>query len=792
MGFSLRVDGKSVTIPSRLPLLPLRDVVIFPHMTLPLFVGRPASVAAMEEAAGGDRLLIATTQLRPETSEPALEDLHRSGTIIRILQVFRLPDGTMRVLVEGLSRARVHELESAETYVCAGVAPVTEPQLDGPEIDELLLRVQARFSEYAELSQRVPDEIRMAGVEIEDPADASFVMAIQAVSKVRARQALLEAEDARDRLLLLEQHLDNEIASLRQELLAEESYRDPFQPTTGNAKSNELGEASDGSAEIEAFDRAIRGARMPAAVTTKACQELGRLAKMPVFSPEATVTRSYLQWLLDVPWNKKTRDRRNLKEAQKLLDSDHFGLTKVKERILEHLAVIQATKKTRGPILCLVGPPGVGKTSLGRSVADAMGRQFVRISLGGVRDEAEIRGHRRTYIGSMPGRIAQAMKRAGTINPVILLDEVDKLGHDFRGDPSSALLEVLDPEQNAAFNDHYLEVDYDLSRVLFLTTANNAAEIPAPLLDRMELIQLPSYLEVEKLEIARSYLFPRQRENVGLAPEDLLIEDDALLRVVRGHTRESGVRSLERQLAAICRKTLRDRSLGELNSARVVSASDVETLLGPASFQHEELEKAGRVGIATGLAWTEAGGEILLVEVKALPGHGNLELTGKLGDTMRESARAALSYVRSNADRFKLATDFYEKIDLHVHVPQGAVPKDGPSAGTTIALAMISALTDRPTRSTVALTGEITLRGRVLPIGGLPEKAVAAHRAGVRTLLIPEGNVRSLGEIPEDIRAALKIVPVVRMEEVVRHGLGRRSPGSGQKSRKNSTRLYAA
>lgn len=792
MSLRISVDGRDLVVPARLPLLPLRDVVIFPSMTLPLFVGRTASVAAMEEAERGEKLLFAAAQIRPDVSDPGREDLHETGSVIRILQIFRLPDGTMRILVEGLARARLTSFEAGGRCPWGQVTLEEEPHGDPFELRSQLARVQALFVEFAELSGRVPDEIRMAAVEQKEPNRAGYLIAAHALVAVAPRQQFLEATDGVARLETLRRVLTRENSTLRRRRVEAANTSVPVPAAPPRTPRRESEGDREGMAEIEEFERAIRAARMPGPVEKKALQEVDRLARMAVFSPEATVTRGYLSWLVGLPWNKRTRDRRNLAEAERILDDDHYALGRVKERILEHLAVVQLTKQVRGPILCLVGPPGVGKTSLGRSVARALGRKFARIALGGVRDEAEIRGHRRTYIGSMPGRIAQAMKKAGTVNPVILLDEVDKLSSDYRGDPSAALLEVLDPEQNRAFSDHYLEVDYDLSQVLFLTTANDAGAIPAPLLDRMELIRIPGYLESEKVEIARRFLLPRQRTAAGLREHELELPAESILRLVREYTREAGVRSLEREIASLCRKTARRKAAGNLGEACQIGPELLPDLLGPERFGDSPLERAGRIGVATGLAWTEAGGEVLLVEIRALPGTGKLILTGKLGETMRESARAAVSYVRSECANFAIDPAVFAQNDLHVHVPQGAVPKDGPSAGAAIALALVSALTGRATRSTVALTGEITLRGRILPIGGLAEKAVAAHRYGVRTLLVPEGNRRHIAEIPAEIRAGLEIVPVSRMEEVFPLGLTRsRRNGAGGR-RRTASRVYAA
>jgi ATP-dependent Lon protease len=802
MGITIRVGGKPLRLDHHLPLLPLRDVVIFPGMSLPLFVGRPSSLASVERALTARKILLAVAQRRPEVSRPERTDLHETGTILRILQVFRLPDGTMRLLVEGLARARLREISEVQGGLNAEIALFEETARKPAGLPKLLQRAQTAFAEYAELHRRVPEELRSAATESEDAVAAAYLMGGQILQKVAARQELLEATDPAKRLRLIVEHLGTELEILR----LERQMRGQLSvgAERGKARSSvrellrsiqpELGGEGDPAAELEELESAISAARMPQRVHEKATRELERLCRMPLFSPEATVTRTYLGWLIAMPWHKQTRDRRRIAEAERILEEDHFGLARVKERILEHLAVVQLSRAVRGPVLCLVGPPGVGKTSLGRSVARALNRRFVRMSLGGVRDEAEIRGHRRTYIGSMPGRILQAMRRAGTVNPVILLDEVDKLGLDYRGDPAAALLEVLDPEQNAEFSDHYLEVDYDLSNVLFLTTANREADIPYALRDRMELIQLPGYLETEKREIAVRFLLPRQREAAGLKPGDLSVGPAAMSKIIREYTREAGVRNLERSLGTICRKTARRKAGGSLPAGYEIDEAEAEKLLGVPRHPESVLERAGRIGVATGVAWTEFGGEVLLIEARTLPGGGSLILTGKLGETMQESARAAVSYVRSRAKDLGLDPKFYQNQDLHIHVPEGGVPKDGPSAGVAIALALVSALTERPTRSDVAASGEITLRGRVLPVGGLTEKAVAALRAGVRTLLVPECNRRHVEEIPEEVRRDLKIVPVSTMEEVLRRGLSRVRSGlrpAGRRKRA-SERLYAA
>ncbi len=796
MAYTVRVDEKTIRINGRVPLLPLRDVVIFPRMNLPLFVGRPHSVGAIERAADGTKWVFACTQRRPEVFSPTQGDLFEVGTLVKLLQVFRLPDGTMRILVEGVARARIARLEAADGCLEAELLPCREDSKPGDEAHEILRPTQALFTEYADLSQRVPEDALQSAVSEPEPNRASYLMAAQLLLKVASRQELLEAPDPEHRLRVLGSFLSTELEILRLERRIEQEGqlavgRARRRPENGGRKvpvrtRREAPPEADPESEYEELEQRIRSAHMTKAAEEKALRELDRLTKMALLSPEATVTRTYIDWLLAVPWRKQTKDRLDLKVAEEMLDSEHFGLSKVKERILEHLAVMKLSRKVRGPVLCLIGPPGVGKTSLGRSIARALNRKFVRMSLGGVRDEAEIRGHRRTYIGSMPGRIVQAMRKAGTMNPVILLDEVDKLGTDFRGDPASALLEVLDPEQNGAFNDHYLEVDYDLSKALFLTTANLATGIPPALQDRMEVIRIPGYLETEKREIGRRFLLPRQLTAHGLEETDLVLKDGAIERVLREYTREAGVRNLERSFASICRKVAREKAAGELTGTHSVGAEDLETMLGVPRFTDNLIDRRGRIGVATGLAWTEAGGEILLIETRVLPGRGRLMLTGKLGETMRESAQAALSYIRSRAKALGLEPDFYREHDLHVHVPEGGVPKDGPSAGAAIALSMVSALTGAPTRSTVALTGEITLRGLVLPIGGLPEKAVAAYRAGIKTMLIPLRNQQGLSEIPNEVREGMRIVPVSRMEQVLRRGLA-----VSVREKKDANRLVA-
>jgi ATP-dependent Lon protease len=793
-------------IEERLPLLPLRDVVIFPHMTIPLLIGRATSVGAIEEAAGADRSIFVVAQRRPEVGEPERGDLYDIGTVARVLQLFRLPDGALRVLVEGLVRGRLRRLYRTEDSYRARIEPLPERTGASPEMEALMRSVVASFTEYVHLSRKIPDEVLVSANNISDPIALSYTIASHLLLKVSNKQEILEVEDVQDRLDLIGRVLASEREILQLERKIEGQVRSQLHKNQKEFYLNEqmkairkeLGVANEFAAEIDELSRQIKKAQMPKDVRERAEKELDRLGKMSFMSPEATVVRNYVDWLVSLPWKKRTKDNLDLVSVQKVLDTDHFGLEKVKERIVEYLAVLKLSGNLKGPILCFVGPPGVGKTSLGTSIARAMERKFVRMSLGGVRDEAEIRGHRRTYVGSMPGRIIQAMKRAGTRNPVLLLDEIDKLGADFRGDPAAALLEVLDPEQHHAFNDHYLEVDFDLSEVMFITTSNNLYTIPPALLDRMEVIRLPGYLEHEKMAIAERFLLPKQRAASGLKETDLVLGPDVLKAMVRDYTRESGVRNLEREIATLCRKAARAKAAAERRGTRRtanakakaaakagkaaempaaataakerrfrVTTHNLAKYLGVPRFTATEVDRENRLGVATGLAWTEAGGEVLTVEVAVLPGKGELRLTGKLGEVMRESAQAALSYARARATRLGLDRNFYKEIDLHVHLPEGAIPKDGPSAGITIAVALISALTGVVTKSDLAMTGEITLRGRVLPIGGLAEKIVAARRHGIQQVLVPKGNEKDLVEIPKEAKRGITIKSVTTMDEVI-------------------------
>ncbi len=758
-------------------MLPLRDVVLFPGVSLPLFVGRRRSVIAVDRALDGDGLLFAVTQKSADVTEPTGRDLHRTGTLCRVTEHTRLPDGTMRIVAAGLARARLVRLIVTAKHYEGKIAPLPDldPEEEDPPLDDLRLEVLRAFDAYVSFGRRVSAEVVATARQMENPSDFSFFVAGFVAASVAIRQRLLEAKGWLPRLRRLSEILKSDVRIMRLERRSRRSMR--VLPAgedlpAGRHRGDEPEDAADEGSDIEELRDAVAKAQMPDAVRAKASREINRLARMNPISPEATVSRTYVDWLVSLPWKKRSKDRLDLEAAEKILEEDHYGLRKVKDRILEYIAVLKLSQKMKGPVLCLVGPPGVGKTSLGASIARALGRKLVRMSLGGVRDEAEIRGHRRTYIGSMPGRIIQAMRRAGTVNPLILLDEIDKLGSDYRGDPAAALLEVLDPEQNHAFQDHYLDADYDLSQVMFVTTANGLGGIHPALLDRLEVLGLHGYLEHEKMEIAKRYLVPRQMEACGLSETDLALAEEALRAIIRERTREAGVRNLEREIAALCRKAARQRAgQGEQRQRLVVTRANLTDLLGAPRFVFNEVVTQEREGVATGLAWTEAGGEILTVEVTLLPGRGRLLLTGKLGETMQESGQAALSYIRSRGALFGLEADFNERLDIHVHLPQGGVPKDGPSAGVTMALAMVSAVTGTPTRADVALTGEITLRGTVLPVGGLAEKLMAAKRASIRCVIVPEENAPQIAELPAELRSGVEIILVRTMDEVIEYGL---------------------
>ena len=764
----------------RAPLLPLRDIVVFPHMVAPLFVGRERSVSALEYAMRHDKTIFLATQRDARVDEPNPEDIYQLGTVSTVLQLLRLPDGTVKALIEGKYRARVESYLPREDLFLVELDEVEELQDSTLESEALIRSVNAAFEQFAKLQKKIPQEVVLSVSSIDKPGQLADTVVGHLPLKLEDKQRLLETIDPNRRLEKLYELMraEIEILQIEQRLKSrvkrqmEKTQREYYLNEQMRAIQKEMGEKDDLKGEVKELEEKLKKKRMPREAAEKVKAELKKLKMMSPMSAEATVVRNYVDWLMGIPWYERTRDMLKIKEAQEILDEDHYGLEKPKERILEFLAVQSMVRKIKGPILCFVGPPGVGKTSLARSIARAMGRNFIRLSLGGVRDEAEIRGHRRTYIGALPGKIIQSMRRAGSVNPVFCLDEVDKMSTDFRGDPSAALLEVLDPEQNYAFNDHYLDVDYNLSEVMFITTANTLYSIPAPLQDRMEIIRLPGYTELEKLAIAQQFLLPKQAKANGLKPEQALISDQSILEVIRRYTREAGVRNLEREIASICRKVAKKLVTADDREGSVrVPVSAVESYLGVPKFRYGLPEERDFVGLANGLAWTEVGGEVLTTEAMIMPGKGKLTITGKLGDVMQESAQAALSYVRSRARSLGLPEDFYTKVDLHIHVPEGAIPKDGPSAGITLATALVSALTRTPVRADVAMTGEITLRGRVLPIGGLREKILAAHRVNIKKVLIPKDNEKDIKEIPQKVLKAVELVAVESMDEVLRQAL---------------------
>ncbi|WP_017814091.1 endopeptidase La [Paenibacillus shenyangensis] len=764
----------------RFPLLPLRGLLVYPSMVLHLDVGRDKSVKALEKAMVDDNLILLCSQSEVNIEEPSPDEIFKIGTIAKVRQMLKLPNGTIRVLVEGLERAEIIEYMDNEEYYEVQARELTEEENNDPEVHALMRTVLTEFEHYINLSKKVTPETMAAVSDIEEPGRLADVITSHLVIKIKDKQHILEAVDIRMRLerLLDILHSEREVLELERKISQrvkkqmEKTQREYYLREQMKAIQKELGEKEGRAGEAEELRQQLSELTVPEKVQEKIEKEIDRLEKTPANSAEGGIIRNYLDWLLSLPWDKRTTDDLDLHHAEQILNEDHYGLDKPKERVLEYLAVQKLVKKLKGPILCLVGPPGVGKTSLARSIAKSLGREFVRISLGGVRDEAEIRGHRRTYVGAMPGRIIQGMRNAGSMNPVFLLDEIDKMASDFRGDPSAALLEVLDPEQNNTFSDHFVEVPFDLSNVMFVTTANSVQSIPRPLLDRMEMLYIPGYTELEKLQIGRQYLLPKQTEEHGLTAEQLEVGEDSLLKVVREYTRESGVRNLEQQIAALCRKAARAIVSDELEKV-TITPDDIKDYLGVPKFRYGLVEKEDQIGSVTGLAWTEVGGETLTIEVTVVPGSGKLMLTGKLGDVMKESAQAAFSYTRSKAGELDIPTDFYEKNDIHIHIPEGAIPKDGPSAGITIATALISALTGRYVSKEVAMTGEITLRGRVLPIGGLKEKTLAAHRAGYKKILLPQDNERDLKDIPDSIKEELTFVPVATMDQVLEHALVR-------------------
>ncbi len=763
-----------------LAVLPLRDIVVFPHMIVPLFVGREKSVRALEAVMKEDKQILLVAQKNAAQDDPSADDIYRVGTVSTILQLLKLPDGTVKVLVEGGKRAKITGFRDTDSYFEAFVEAMPDQGADAKELEALGRTVVSQFEQYIKLNKKIAPEVLVSLNQIEEPSKLADTVASHLNLKIAEKQELLEISKVGERLERVFGHMESEIGVLQVEKRIrsrvkrqmEKTQREYYLNEQLKAIQKELGEGEDGKDENAELEAKIKKTKLSKEARDKAMQELKKLKTMSPMSAEATVVRNYLDWMLSIPWKKRSKIRNDVVAAEKVLEADHYGLEKVKERIIEYLAVQARSPKVRGPILCLVGPPGVGKTSLGKSVARATGRNFVRMSLGGVRDEAEIRGHRRTYIGSMPGKVIQGMKKAKTSNPLFLLDEVDKLGADWRGDPSSALLEVLDPEQNSTFQDHYLEVDYDLSDVMFVTTANSL-RMPQPLMDRMEIIRIPGYTEDEKVEIAKRHLITKQSEAHGLKQTEWHISDDALRDLVRYYTREAGVRNMEREIANLARKAVKEIVTKKTKKV-AITRKNLEKYSGVRKFRFGETEAEDMVGVVTGLAWTEVGGEILTIESVLLPGKGNIKQTGKLGDVMQESVSAALSYVRSRSAKFGIKPTLFEKRDIHVHVPEGATPKDGPSAGIAMATSIVSVLTGIPVRRDVAMTGEITLRGRVLPIGGLKEKLLAALRAGITTVFIPKENEKDLAEIPDNVKKHLKIIPVSDVDEVISQALAKR------------------
>ncbi|GAB6929334.1 endopeptidase La [Paenibacillus sp. JCM 10914] len=770
--------GPSKSKGRRFPLLPLRGLLVYPSMVLHLDVGREKSVKALEKAMVEDNLILLCSQSEVNIEEPTQDDIFKIGTVANVRQMLKLPNGTIRVLVEGMERAEIIQYTDQEEYYEVMARELPEQENHDPEVSALMRTVLSQFENYINLSKKVTPETLAAVSDIDEPGRLADVITSHLSLKIKDKQAILETIDVRKRLESLLDILNNEREVLELERKINQRVKKQMEKTQKEyylreqmkAIQKELGDKEGRTSEVEELRGQLQELELPERVEEKVEKEIDRLEKMPASSAEGGVIRNYVDWLLALPWSKKTEDDLDIIKAEQVLDEDHYGLEKPKERVLEYLAVQKLVKKMKGPILCLVGPPGVGKTSLARSIARSLERKFVRVSLGGVRDEAEIRGHRRTYVGAMPGRIIQGMKTAGSMNPVFLLDEIDKMASDFRGDPSSALLEVLDPEQNNTFSDHFVEIPFDLSNVMFVTTANVLHNIPRPLLDRMEILNIPGYTELEKLQIAKRYLLPKQKAEHGLEPEQLILEEEALMKVIREYTRESGVRNLEQQVAALCRKAAKQIVTHESASIEI-KADDIKDYLGIAKFRYGMAELEDQIGTVTGLAWTEVGGETLTIEVTVVPGTGKLTLTGKLGDVMKESAQAAFSFTRSKAVELGIEPDFHEKLDVHIHIPEGAIPKDGPSAGITIATALISSLTKRHVARDVAMTGEITLRGRVLPIGGLKEKSLAAHRAGYKKILLPKDNERDLRDIPDSVKNDVEFVPVSHMDQVLEHAL---------------------
>jgi ATP-dependent Lon protease len=772
-------DKEPLSGMTRVPLLPLRDIIVFPHMVVPLFVGRQRSIKALEEATQRQSLIFLSSQKDAKTNEPAEDDIYRIGTLGSVVQMLKLPDGTVKVLIEGKKRAKVARFVANPDFFLVEVEDVPEVIERNTEIEALVREVHTTFENYVKLKKKIPPEMVMSVSSIDDPGRLADTIVAHLGIKLEDRQNLLETFNAAERLEKVLGHMRAEIEILeverrirsRVKKQMKRSQKEYYLNEQMRAIQKELGEKDEFKNEIQEIEDKLKQKKLSAEAKDKVEKELKKLKMMSPMSAEATVVRNYIDWIITLPWNEFTDDKLDINEAERILEEDHYGLEKVKERILEYLAVQSLVGKIKGPILCLVGPPGVGKTSLGRSIARSTGRKFIRVSLGGVRDEAEIRGHRRTYIGAMPGKIIQSMKKAGSSNPVFLMDEIDKMSTDFRGDPSSALLEVLDPEQNTTFNDHYLDLDFDLSKVMFITTANSLDRIPRPLQDRMEIIRIAGYTELEKLSIAKKYLLEKQREANGLTADNLAFTDNALLGVIRHYTKEAGVRNLEREIAAICRKVAVEVVRKDRSAHIQVGTKGLHKYLGPTKFRYGKAETEVKIGVTTGLAWTELGGELLATEVTVMPGKGQLIITGKLGDVMQESARAAMSYVRSRALELGLEKDFYQKLDIHIHVPEGAIPKDGPSAGITMATSLVSALMKIPVHNDLAMTGEITLRGAVLPIGGLKEKVLAAHRAGIKKVLIPSENEKDIEEIPATVLKTVELELVSHVDQVLKKAL---------------------
>jgi ATP-dependent Lon protease len=778
--FSSKQKEAILDIPAKLPLLPVRDIVVFPAMVIPLAVGREKSIKALEEAMATKRLIFLVTQKNIHTEDPTKDDIYNVGTVAEVIQMLKMPDGTLKVLVEGLRRASWTNFSiNPRNFIEIDVVVLNEETQNNAETTALMRRSVSLFEQYVKLNSRLPMEIAVATASINDPGRLADTIASHLVIQIQKKQAIIELSDPKARLEELVEILNSEIEILNIERRIQNRVRGQIEKTQKEyylteqmkAIQKELKQKDDYAKEIDVLKVKIKEAKMSKEALEVAEKEIERLEKMMPFSPEATVVRTYIDWLVALPWETSTKDNLELKRAKEILDQDHYGLEKIKERILEYLAVLGRVKKIKGPILCFIGPPGVGKTSIAKSVANSLGRNFVRISLGGVRDEAEIRGHRRTYIGSLPGRIIQSMKKAKSNNPVFILDEIDKLGSDWRGDPSSALLEVLDPEQNYSFVDHYLDVDFDLSKVMFITTANTLYNIPPTLLDRMEILRFPGYTSEEKLKIAQKFLLPKQLKQHGLSEEELTVSPEAIEEIISDYTHEAGVRNLERELANLCRKIAKELALDKKVTKIKITAENLKKFLGVPQFTREKIPP-NSIGVTTGLAWTESGGETLTIEVNKMKGKGILNLTGKLGDVMKESAHAALSYVRASSKKLTSAGDIFKDTDFHVHVPEGAVPKDGPSAGIAIATALASVVSNKPVKKDMAMTGEITLRGRVLAIGGLKEKVLAAYRDGITTVIYPYGNMKDLDDIPKDIQGKIKMIPVKHMDEVLKIALG--------------------